>query len=90
MTTPLEFPGQPNLPNDIVQGTWFTLLTHIMLARTLGDARAQYNQSLGYIAALGDTQAIDAAGVNQMSNTALRALNEALEALHPDAEAKPA
>ena len=83
MTPPPEFPGQPNLPNDIVQGAWFTLLTHIMVARTLAHARAQYNQ------ALGDTQVIDAAGATQMSTTALRALNEALKALQPDAQETP-
>ncbi|MBW9240774.1 hypothetical protein I6U33_25930 [Pseudomonas carnis] len=89
MTPPPEFPGQPNLPNDIVQGAWFTLLTHIMVARTLAHARAQYNQALGYVAALGDTQVIDAAGATQMSTTALRALNEALKALQPDAQETP-
>lgn len=84
MTAPFEFPGQPILPNEVVQGTWFNILTHIMVARTLADVRANYNQALGYIAALGDTNAIDAMGVKQMSTTALRALNEALEAQHRD------
>ncbi|WET12314.1 hypothetical protein P3S72_09340 [Pseudomonas sp. D3] len=88
MTTPFEFPGQPILPNEVVQGTWFNILTHIMVARTLADVRANYHQALGYITALGDTNAIDAMGVKQMSTTALRALNEALEAQHRDEDGK--
>lgn len=88
MATPLEFPGQPVLPNDRVQGAWFELLAHIMTARSLSDVRANYNQARGYIAALGDMEAIDPMGVKQMSTTALRAFNEALEAQHRDAEGK--
>ncbi len=84
MTTRLEFSGQPDLPNNRVQGGWFSLLSHIMTARSLVEVRATYNQAQGYIAALADASVIDAIGATRMATTALCALNEALEALHID------
>jgi hypothetical protein len=81
-----ELTGQPLLPNDRVQGAWFTLLVNIMGSRSKSDARETYQQAQGYMAALQDAELIDDFDAQRMGTTALRALNEALERLHPGAE----
>lgn len=83
-----ELRGQPFLTTDRAQGAWFTLLTDIMGARSKTDARETYQQARGYMAALHDTDVIDADDVKLMGTTALRALNDALERLHASAEVK--
>lgn len=77
-----ELTGQPLLPNDRVQGAWFTLLVHIMGCTSKSAARETYHQAQGYMTALRDADLIDDVDLKRMATTALRALNDALERLH--------
>jgi hypothetical protein len=81
-----ELRGQSLLPNERVQAAWFVLQTQIMGGASKKDVREHDQKAMGYIDALRDAELIDAADFNLMATIVLRALNDALERLHNQAD----